>query len=69
VKLLLSVHHTYPDFRILLHAWICDCPTRELELREHQTARWLKCGELHQLDWAAADVPIVSRLQAEADEF
>ncbi|MCB1033841.1 MAG: (deoxy)nucleoside triphosphate pyrophosphohydrolase [Acidobacteria bacterium] len=37
----------------------------ELHLREHRQARWLSAGELEPgaLDWAAADVPVLSAVR------
>ena len=61
---LISVHHSYPDFRILLHAWLCESTSRELMLLEHTAARWLLPEQLHALDWAAADIPVVEHLMA-----
>ena len=60
--LLTTVDHTYPDFRILLHAYVCGTADRRLTLTEHTEYRWLAAGQLAGLDWAAADLPIVDLL-------
>ncbi len=62
---LLIVRHTYPDFAITLHSYVCQSQSRELQLREHIDARWLAPRDLRGLRWAAADVPIVEKLMAE----
>jgi 8-oxo-dGTP diphosphatase len=59
VRLLISVPHVYPDFSILLHAWLCDTNEKEPVLNEHKSACWLPAGRLKELDWAAADVPVL----------
>lgn len=61
-KLLLTVDYTYPDFRIILHAYRCTAPTRKLTLTEHIDQRWLAIRDLVRLDWAAADRPVVQAL-------
>lgn len=61
----LIVNHEYPDFKIQMHAFICSTPTREFELSEHISFKWLNVSELKQLDWAAADIPIVNKLVEE----
>ena len=61
-ELLLTVDHAYPDFRIIMHAYRCTAPDREVTLTEHIDLRWLASKELGQLDWAAADVPVVEAL-------
>lgn len=64
----LTVNHEYPDFKIQMHSFICSTPTRELELSEHISFKWLDVSELGDLDWAAADVPIVDKLIKELDQ-
>lgn len=64
----LTVNHEYPDFKIQMHSFICSTPTRELELSEHISFKWLDVSELGELDWAAADVPIVNKLFKELDQ-
>lgn len=56
--------HDYPKFRINLHPFVCTIIAGELILQEHESVEWLACTELHRLDWAAADLPIVEFLSA-----
>ena len=58
----ITVNHTYPDFILDMHSYKCSCETRELTLMEHIDYKWLIKDELLQLDWAAADIPIVKKL-------
>lgn len=67
-KEFLVVNHQYPDFGIEMHSFICSTPTRELELSEHISFKWLDVNELEALDWAAADIPIVDKLIKEIDQ-
>lgn len=60
--LFLSVVHQYPDFELTMHSFICEVDTKELTLTEHISHKWLKKEELHILDWAEADLPIVEKL-------
>jgi len=64
---MITVEHKYPDFVLTMHAYRCE-PSDDslpLTLTEHVAHRWLMPGELlfSQLEWAAADVPIVELLQ------
>jgi 8-oxo-dGTP diphosphatase len=62
---LLTVHHTYPDFAITMHGLLCTTtPTQIPTLHEHVAYVWLRREQLHTLDWAAADLPLVAHLQA-----
>jgi 8-oxo-dGTP diphosphatase len=58
----LTVVHPYPDFELTMHSFICEVDSKELTLNEHIDQKWLTLSELTQLDWAAADIPIVDKL-------
>lgn len=59
----LTVTHAYPDFQIILEAFICHVDNiSHLTMTEHIKIQWLKLDELDKLDWAAADIPIVKHL-------
>ena len=68
-KRLMTVDHTYPDFRLIMHTHHCTLGTSsraDLQLTEHLDFAWLKVEDeaFQRLDWAAADVPIVNKLTA-----
>ena len=58
----LVVTHEYLDFDLTMHSYLCKANTEQLVLKEHIDAKWLYKNELIELDWAAADLPIVSKL-------
>ena len=62
----LTVEHSYPDFTLQMHAYLCKCNTRNIELQEHISLKWLARNKLISLDWAAADVPVVQKLMHRA---
>jgi 8-oxo-dGTP diphosphatase len=53
-----STHH-YPTFIVTLYPYRCTIPVAEIVLAEHAQVAWLAPQELLDLDWAAADVPVV----------
>ena len=57
-----TVNYEYPDFYLTMHSYICSCENTSIILTEHIDYKWLSIGELDQLDWAAADIPIVKEL-------
>ena len=63
LQYLTTVEHSYPDFHLTMHAYSCALKAGEVELREHLSLKWLAVEELDQLDWAAADVPVVNLLK------
>ncbi|EGQ8070907.1 (deoxy)nucleoside triphosphate pyrophosphohydrolase [Vibrio parahaemolyticus] len=63
-KLLLTIEHSYPDFDLTMHCFVVEVTTRELELTEHIDSRWLSKDQLWEVEWAAADIPAVEKLQS-----
>ena len=63
-SLFMTVVHEYPDFELTMHTFICEVETKELTLVEHIDQKWLTAKELKTLDWAAADIPIVNKLES-----
>lgn len=60
---LLTVEHTYPDFHLTMHTYLCEAESSTPTLTEHTAYKWLLLAELDELDWAGADVPIVRALE------
>lgn len=67
---LTTVEHVYPDFGIRMHAWLCSMvdPEGGIEFTEHVDSCWAEPASqaFADLDWAAADVPIVELLRERA---
>jgi 8-oxo-dGTP diphosphatase len=61
-SLYFTVVHEYPDFELTMHSYICEIDTKDITLNEHISLQWLNLNELQNLDWAAADIPIVNKL-------
>lgn len=61
-NLFLTVIHKYPDFELTMHSYICKTNKKNIKLNEHISSIWLSKHNLVQLDWAAADIPIVKKL-------
>lgn len=60
---LMTVNHRYPDFHLVMDTFLCSTLSSEITLIEHIDLKWLSKEELDDLDWAAADLPIVKKLQ------
>ncbi len=60
---LITVKHKYPDFELTMHAYIVELNTRNIILHEHIAQKWLSYDDIHTVDWAAADIPIVNKLK------
>jgi len=53
-----STHH-YQEFTVTLYPFICMIVAGEIFLQEHSAMAWLPPAQLHNLDWAEADLPII----------
>ncbi|MCL6236405.1 (deoxy)nucleoside triphosphate pyrophosphohydrolase [Acinetobacter sp. ANC 5579] len=62
-QLLITVKHSYPDFHLVMHCFICNKIEGNLILNEHIQAVWLDIAELHHLDWAEADIPVIPEIK------
>lgn len=58
----LETIYDYPDFTISMFSFKCSTKTKDLTLKEHLNFKWLSGVKLLDLDWAAADIPIVKNI-------
>lgn len=61
----LTVDHTYPDFRIIMHSYTAHVKEIDFVMNDHIGFKWLTRDKLKCLDWAPADIPIVNKLSQE----
>lgn len=61
---LITVEHRYPDFELTMHAYMVNVDSQEITLTEHITQLWLIKEDMYSVDWAAADIPVVDKLNA-----
>ncbi|MBI5639626.1 MAG: (deoxy)nucleoside triphosphate pyrophosphohydrolase [Nitrospirae bacterium] len=51
--------HSYQNFTVTLHPFVCTIASGEITLHEHAALSWLPPEDLHALDWADADLPVI----------
>lgn len=56
--------YEYPEARVTLHFYACSVLSGNLQLLEHEDARWLGKHELHSVDWLPADEEIIPQIHA-----
>lgn len=57
---LAPVIHNYEEFTVTLYPYICSTPEGALTLHEHSAVAWMEPQNMSELDWAAADLPIIA---------
>jgi 8-oxo-dGTP diphosphatase len=55
--------HEYPNFTVTLYPYVCSIVSGEITLFEHSAICWLPAADMHKLDWADADFPVISEYQ------
>lgn len=63
------VHHDYGAFTICLIPYWARIGNEDVQLREHIAYRWMPPKNLPELDWAAADLPVVQQILNRKDWF
>ena len=59
----MTVKHEYNTFNLIMHVYDVESYHGEIILIEHLDMKWLVKEDLHILDWAEADVPIIEKLK------
>lgn len=57
-----TIDYDYPAFHLTMHCFWCTFISGALELKEHESARWLSSEELDSVDWLPADLEILPTL-------
>ena len=52
--------HSYPAFTIMLYPFVCAIAKGKIKLNEHAAIKWMPARNLHSLDWAEADLPVLA---------
>ena len=60
---LMTINHTYPDFSITMHAYLCRVQNPKFVMKEHVDAKWMLAKDMPTLDWAEADFEILEKLK------
>jgi len=58
--------HRYRSFTVTLYPFRCRVVAGDIMLHEHAALVWLLPAELHTLDWAGADLPVIDEYRRSA---
>lgn len=61
-----QVTHDYADFTVTLYPFTCRLTGGAITPYEHQDLRWMESRFMPELDWAAADLPVIHEYMARA---
>ncbi|MDD2732555.1 MAG: (deoxy)nucleoside triphosphate pyrophosphohydrolase [Desulfuromonadaceae bacterium] len=56
--------HSYPEFTVTLYPFTCRLTGGTVTMHEHHALKWLEPQQMPELDWAAADLPVIREYMA-----
>ncbi len=62
-ELIQTVEYDYPNFHLSMDCFWCELESEQLELKEHEDAKWLSKNELYSVDWLPADITLVDEIR------
>ena len=62
-KFFITITHSYPDFDLTMHCYICTLEEFDIKLNDHISYKLIESEKLHTLDWIPADIEIVNLLK------
>lgn len=62
VEKLGTVEYDYPTFHLTMHCFWTTVKDGQLQLLEHEGARWVDKETIHTVDWLPADVDLVEKV-------
>ncbi len=60
---LTTVEYDYPEFHLHMDCFWCSIKEGQLDLLEHQAARWLDLADLRRVNWLPADILVVNKIE------
>ena len=58
-KFLHTIEYDYPSFHLSMRCYLCSVVSGDLNLKEHEAARWLTKETLNSVEWLPADVELI----------
>ena len=59
-----TIEYDYPTFHLSMDCFWCEIVNGDLELREHQAARWLDKNTIADVQWLPADIGIIDMIRS-----
>ena len=62
IRLVDTVEYDYPKFHMAMSCYLCRLISDEIELVEHEAARWLDLDDVWSVKWLPSDVEVIEDL-------
>ena len=60
-----TIEYDYPEFHLSMDCFWCEIVEGNLDLKEHEAAKWLAKEELDSVNWLPADITIIDIIKKE----
>lgn len=60
-----TIEYDYPEFHLSMDCFWCEIVEGNLDLKEHEAAKWLAKEELDSVKWLPADITIIDIIKKE----
>lgn len=62
-ELIDTIEFDYPNFHLSMDCFWCEILRGDLELKEHEAAKWLTKEKLYSVEWLPADVGLIEKIK------
>ncbi|MBS6643908.1 MAG: (deoxy)nucleoside triphosphate pyrophosphohydrolase [Clostridiaceae bacterium] len=63
-----TIEYDYPTFHLSMDCFWCEIISGNLELKEHEAARWLTKDKLDSIEWLPADITLIDKIKTGLNE-
>lgn len=64
-----TVEYDYPTFHMIMRTYLCAVVSGEIELLEHEAAKWVTLSELSVIDWLPADKKLIADIACKLERI
>lgn len=57
-----TIEYDYPNFHLSMDCFWCEIVKGNLELKEHEAAKWLDKDSLYSVEWLPADISLIDKI-------
>lgn len=61
--LIKTIEYDYPEFHLSMDCFWCELVSGEIELKEHEDAKWLDKSNIDSVEWLPADLDLINSLK------
>ena len=58
-----TIEYDYPEFHLSMDCFWCEIVEGDLELREHEAAKWLDAESIDSVKWLPADITLLDKIK------